>query len=299
MKLSLQTLETFFWVVRLGSFSRAAQRLHLSQPAISMRIRQLESELGVVLLERSTSALRVTVAGRKCFEHAERMLSLCAELHHQTTDASALAGTVRMGVTEAIAVTWLPRLISQLSRRYPKIVPELDIDVNTSLNNKFANGELDCLLMPGPIPFRDVVAEYIGELTFRWVACPALVGSKRELTPKELGKLCVVTLSRETNLYELIHDWFVVNHVQPRRYCFCNSVSTMIALAKSGMGVALLPERAIREDIAQQSLVLLRARKPLVRLRYFCVHPTHSANAAANVIPFLAKETSSFVFNKN
>ena len=134
---TFRELETFICVARLGSFTATAQRLHASQPAISMRIRELEFALGVALLDRSTTGIRLTNAGRTCMRYAERMLALRAELRYRAGDTKTLAGIARMGVSEFIAVTWLPALIARLAAEYPEISVELDVDENIMLQRRF------------------------------------------------------------------------------------------------------------------------------------------------------------------
>jgi DNA-binding transcriptional LysR family regulator len=294
MGISLRNLDTFVWVVRLGSFSATGQRLHLSQPAVSMRIRELEDSLGVDLLDRSSSGFRLTDSGRKCITYAERILSLSAELQQQASDASTLAGMVKVGASETIAVTWLPKLISDLSSQYPQILIELEVNVTAALWDRFAKGELDCLLLPSPIRSDDVVAEYLGELNFSWLASPAMSIADKELSPRELGELPIVMLSRGSNLHELIQDWSVSSHVRRRKHFLCNSLSAVIALAKGGVGVALLPEMLVREEIERRTLVSLRVRNPPLGMKYFSIYPTRRANAAVKVISALARQASTF-----
>ena len=107
-------LETFLWVVNLGSFRGAAQKLNTTQPAISQRIAQLEREMGVRLLQRDRRWLADAV-GPPVMVYAEKLIGLRAEMMAAVGDRSAMRGVLRLGVAETIVHTWLPQLIKRVN----------------------------------------------------------------------------------------------------------------------------------------------------------------------------------------
>jgi DNA-binding transcriptional LysR family regulator len=106
---NLKQLETFYWAAKLGSFTAAAQRVNSTQSTVSMRIHELEQEFGVDLFDRSQRTARVTARGRELIRYAEQMLSLSAEMRDRISAPDSIPGVMRLGVAEAISVTWLPR----------------------------------------------------------------------------------------------------------------------------------------------------------------------------------------------
>src|SRR4029077_9091298 len=106
-----KSIETFLWVVTLGSFRGAGQRLNTTQPAISQRIAQLEREMGVKLLNRDHRVASPTPSGRQMLVYAEKLIALRAEMMTEVFDSSAVRGVLRLGVAETIVHTWLPRLV--------------------------------------------------------------------------------------------------------------------------------------------------------------------------------------------
>lgn len=294
MTISLRNLETFICVARLGSFTATAQRLHASQPAISMRIRELEFALGVALLDRSTTGIRLTNAGRTCMRYAERMLALRAELLYRAGDTKTLAGIARMGVSESIAVTWLPALIARLAAEYPEISVELDVDENIMLQRRFEKRELDCILLATPTLPSEVATKFLGELSFSWMASSTFRLPSDKLDPKVLSDLTIVTLSQRSNLYQMIQEWFAGGHANPPKYCLCNSLSVVTALTRNGAGIALLPDIFVEEETKPRTLVRIPVPSMPIRMKYFCIYPARSENAAVRIIARLAKETSTF-----
>src|SRR6266851_9520 len=114
-----KSIETFLWVVTLGSFRAAGEKLNTTQPAISQRIAQLERELGVKLLNRDHRVASPTPSGRQLMVYAEKLIGLRSEMMAEVSDRSAMRGVLRLGVAETIVHTWLSRLIKSVNIAYP------------------------------------------------------------------------------------------------------------------------------------------------------------------------------------
>src|SRR5215210_8890997 len=107
---NVRGLETLLWVARLGGFGAAARHLHVTQPAITRRIRELEEELGTPLFHREKRQIVLTPSGRQCVQIAERIVADVAALHEAAGRSTGVTGTIRIGVSEVIALSWLDRL---------------------------------------------------------------------------------------------------------------------------------------------------------------------------------------------
>src|ERR1700710_2895199 len=106
-----KAIETFMWVVTLGSFRGAAHKLNPPQPAISQRIAQLEREGGVRLLQRDRRMVLPTPSGRQMMVYAEKLIGLRSEMLAAVGDRSTVRGVLRLGVAETIVHTWLAQLV--------------------------------------------------------------------------------------------------------------------------------------------------------------------------------------------
>src|SRR5260221_10117797 len=146
---NIQSLETLLWITRLGSFSAAARHLRLTQPAITRRINELELQLGAPLFRRERPHAALTPAGKRCVRIAERMVADFAELKAAAGVSSGLTGSIRVGVSELIALTWLDRLLIRVDRRYPGVNIELDVDLSARLVKKLGARNVDIALVPG------------------------------------------------------------------------------------------------------------------------------------------------------
>src|SRR5207237_10077416 len=116
-----KAIETFMWVVTLGSFRGAAQKLNTTQPAISQRIAQLEHEVGVRLLQRDRRMVLPTPSGRQMMVYAEKLIGLRSEMLAVVGDQSAMRGVLRLGVAETSVPTWLSQLIKSGNHAYPNL----------------------------------------------------------------------------------------------------------------------------------------------------------------------------------
>ena len=139
--MDFRSLEVFVWVATLGSFRGAAARLNTTQPAVSQRIAQLESELGVRLLERTRRNVVPTDRGRILLAGAERLLGLATALRAEVGDPDATRGSLRLGVAETVVHTWLPRFLEAVARRYPRL--EIEVEVDLEGESEEEEAELD------------------------------------------------------------------------------------------------------------------------------------------------------------
>jgi DNA-binding transcriptional LysR family regulator len=136
-------LTTFTWVANLRSFRAAAVKLNTTQPAVSLRIAQLEQQLGVRLLERNRRLVVPTEKGQKLLGFAERLLRLRAEMIESIGQRSSMHGIVRLGVAETIVHTWLPALIERVNGAYPNLELEIEVDVSPNLHGRLVARDLD------------------------------------------------------------------------------------------------------------------------------------------------------------
>src|SRR3984893_1453788 len=144
MNISLHQLRIFVAVARLGNFTRAAERLHLSQPSLSLHSRQLEQDLGVRLFDRSTRSVSLTKAGDDFLPTAERLLDDFQSAVASVADLAARRrGRVAVAVLPSVAAELLPRAIALLRVRHPDISVSLRDDVAEHIPARVRSGEVD------------------------------------------------------------------------------------------------------------------------------------------------------------
>ncbi|MBI2989453.1 MAG: LysR family transcriptional regulator [Deltaproteobacteria bacterium] len=148
----MERLEAFKAVVRHGGFERATESIHLSQPAISKRIKELEKQLGVELFGRVGRKGHLTDAGRIVEEYASRLMIVVGEMNQAIDELKGLQrGQLRCGATKTIAVHLLPKILVQFKRAFPNIELRLLVGRNADIEKMILANEVDIGLVPGTI----------------------------------------------------------------------------------------------------------------------------------------------------
>lgn len=252
-----KAIETFLWVVTLGSFRRAALKLNTTQPAISQRIAQLEHELGVKLLQRDRRATLPTPSGRQMMTYAEKLIGLRSEMLAVVRDRSATSGVLRLGVSETIVHTWLSRLIEAVNGTYPHLSLEIEVDITPNLTERLLAQEIDLAFLVGPLSATEVRNRVLCDYPNAFVASPSLGLGKGLKTVRELAQFPIITFPRKTQPYEIVRSLFNHPDLPAIRLHASASLATVIRMAIDGIGVAVIPTAIVEEELASGRLQLL------------------------------------------
>src|SRR6202000_2746141 len=212
-----KSIETFLWVVTLGSFRGAGQRLNTTQPAISQRIAQLEREMGVKLLHRDSRVISPTPSGRKLMLYAEKLISLRAQMMAEVGDRSAMRGVLRLGVAETIVHTWLPRLVKSVNTAYPNLSLEIEVDITPDLTARLLAQEIDLAFLVGPVSATGVRSRLLCDYPVGILASPSLDLGNQPLKAHDLARVPLITFPRRSQPYEIVRSLFTQPNLPPIR----------------------------------------------------------------------------------
>ena len=292
--MNIRQLETFYWVVHLGSFNAAAKRLGATQSTVSMRIQEIEKTLGVALFDRSQRAARPTAKGRELMGYAEEMLRLNSTIRERMAGPESVPGILRLGVAEMISITWLPRLVKRIHDSWPKIRLELDEALTQDLMDRLHQGSLDLVLAPGRMPGHKLSAVPLGQVEFVWMASPALGLPDRVLGPHDLQDWPIILLARESYHHTSIEEWFHTANAVCSQLYTCKSLGVAASLAAAGLGITLLPLHCYRPEIASGRLQIISTTPALPPVEFMATYSADSVIAAAQHVATLAAEISDF-----
>lgn len=259
---SFDQLRAFIEVVELGSFSAAARRLNVTQPAVSQQLRQLERRLGVRLIERVGRLARPTAAGAELLVHARRTKAdLEAAVAAMARYAKGAGGRVHLGTGATACIYLLPPALRQLRRRFP----DLEIVVSTGntgdmLRAVEANSiDLALVALPAPGRMFDVAPVLEDEYV---VVAPRGMSLPAKATPAALARLPLLLYEPGGNTRQLVDAWFARGRVAPKPVMELGSVEAIKELVAAGLGCAVLPRMAVRrrEDRARFGLKSLEPR---------------------------------------
>ncbi|HEA51326.1 hypothetical protein LCGC14_0936850 [marine sediment metagenome] len=251
--MNIKSLETFFWIAKLGSFRATAKKLYASQPTISARIAGLEDELGIELFDRSGRNAVLTTEGRQALVYAEKILQLHADLLETVASPDAIQGSIRLGVAETIAYTWLPELIERINETYPAINLELDVDISVNLAEKLLKREIDIAFLIGEVKHEGFFNAPFYSYSLIWVVSPKLTLPPEPVSLSRLSKIPIITYPRmsepHVNIRSLINKMNGSTQIHSS-----SSLSTIIRMALDGIGVSALPKEIITRELASGQL---------------------------------------------
>jgi DNA-binding transcriptional LysR family regulator len=252
-----KSIETFLWVVTLGSFRAAGDKLNTTQPAISQRIAQLEREVGVKLLNRNHRVASPTPSGRQLMIYAEKLIGLRSEMMAEVSDRSAMHGVLRLGVAETIVHTWLSRLIKNVNIAYPNLSLEIEVDISPNLSARLLAQEIELAFMLGPLSASSVHNRVLCDYPIGLLASPSLGLGNGRLRVHDLAKFPIITFPRKTQPYEIVRSLFNRPDLPPIRLHASASLATVIHMAIEGLGIAVIPTAIVENELADGRLQLL------------------------------------------
>ncbi|CAN7713529.1 LysR family transcriptional regulator [Variovorax paradoxus] len=273
-RFTLHQLEAFVWTARLGTVHAAARHLHLTQPAISHRIRDLEEELGIQLFERQSQRLLATELGRNVLVYAERVLASAQDMARLDLRRT-ITGLVRMGVDESCAIIGMPQILKDIKDSYPALRVDLTVGGGAQLLQKINSHELDMALHTGQSSQPDVTSQFIGLTQHQWVAAHDLMMPDGDFLPAHALNHRIVCNAPPSTLHESASRWLASDGYSFEEYSSCNSLSLMVALVASGHAIAMLPASITRRQVAEKSLQVLQAKPAVPNVPYYFSYLAH------------------------
>jgi DNA-binding transcriptional LysR family regulator len=283
-----KSLETFLWVVTLGSFRAAGDKLNTTQPAISQRIAQLEREVGVKLLNRDHRVASPTPSGRQLMVYAEKLIGLRAEMMAAVSDRSAMRGVMRLGVAETIVHTWLSRLIKSVNDAYPNLSLEIEVDITPNLSARLLAQEIELAFMLGPLSGSNVHNRELCDYPIGFLASPSLGLGNGPLTVHDLATFPIITFPRKTQPYEIVRSLFNRPDLPPIRLHASASLATVIHMAIEGLGIAVIPTAIVENELADGQLQLLSTDLKITPLTFSASWLASPDTAAVELVADLA-----------
>lgn len=255
-RLNLDQLGAFATVIELGSFSAAAERLQLTQPAVSLQVRQLEKRLGTLLVERVGRRARPTAAGAALLPHVARLDdAVAAALDAVGAHAAGVAGRVRLGTGATACIFLLPPILRDLRRRFP----ELELTVTTGNTAEIVkavdDNSIDLALVTLPATGRALVVTPVLEDEFVAIA-PRGTELPARVSAAALARQPVLLFEPGGNTRRLTDAWLARSGVALKPAMSLGSVEAIKELVAAGLGWAVLPQMAVRKEQARGSFAV-------------------------------------------
>lgn len=290
--MTFKQLEALYWSARLGSFALAAERLFMTQSALSKRVQELEIEIGEQLFDRSGPRARITDTGSLILSKAEQILGLRDEIKVTAQGARKLSGTCRFGVSELMAMQWLPQIVSEVRKRYPEVLIEPHVAVTQELLQDVERGQTDFAICPGISSDPIIDNAPLCRVSLDWVSAPGLLTPGEILTVEQLFAHPVISMSPQAGSTIALNNLAMENGLKFRRIVASNSPEAVAAVTIAGLGIALLAKPFVERFIQSGQLVRHKVEQRLVvpDLLYFLHWRTDNAQLLPRLIREIALE---------
>lgn len=267
---------TFVTIVEAGSITKAADTLNLAKSAVSQNLKRLEEQLGVKLAARTTRQLSLTPAGERYYKRCKEMLALSNRASTEMEDfGAAPAGPITITAPHAMMTPIIAPALLKVRKRFPRLIPKVIADDKRL--DLIGNG-IDIAISVGDLPDSNLKARRVGTLQDTLSLSPGLFNeltNNQEVLEENLQNLPYIAHFREgeTTSVELTSK----QTGKTLRLSFqptvkCNTIEALASFAREGLGVALLPDIAIAQDLKKGLLVRLLPEYNLKPLPIYAVH---------------------------
>jgi DNA-binding transcriptional LysR family regulator len=273
MHVTLRQLNVFEAVARKLSYTRAAETLHLSQPAVSMQVRQLEDEIGLELFEKLGKKIQLTEAGKELFHYSEA-------INHQLREAEevleSLKGASRGRLKVAVASTvnyFAPRLLAAFSKRFPGVNLHLDVTNRETLVRLLEENQADIVLMGQPPKNLDLEAEPFMDNPLVAIAPPEHpLAREKRISLKRLAEEVFVMREPGSGTRQAMERFFLDKGLNLRQGMEMTRAEAIKQAVRAGLGLGIVSIHTVELEMETRRLVLLDVVDFPIERQWFLVY---------------------------
>ena len=255
-------MTTFVALARHRHFGRAAEELHTTQPAISIRLAAMEEEFGCRLMHRTGRNFSLTPSGQRVLETFQSILSAYDGLKHKLTDEASLAPkVVRIGAIDSVSSTWMTPFVEALHEAAPTLKIELTVEGTKSLIDGMNKGEFDVIFALDPAIGDNFRSFTSCVLQMTWAGSPKIINPDRTYSVVALADLPIISFPKNSPPYQMIAPYFHDEQALASKLTSCNSLYAIINLIIDGFGVGAIPSVTIKRELKMGLLHPIRVTK--------------------------------------
>lgn len=257
-----QQLHVFVTVVEKGNFSRAAEELHMTQPAVSQYIQAFEREIGTRLLERSNKYVRMNKAGEIVYHHAKEILGLYTKMQRFVDDVTNhTSGPLSIGASYTYGEYVLPHIIAKMLDQYPLIAPTVSIGNTREIAELVLGHQMDVGIVEGDFKSSKLTIEPFAEDAMYIVMAPEhpLASMEKEVVIHELENATWIVRENGSGTREATEEMFQMLRIAPSKMMEFGSIQLIKESVEAGLGISLLSQWAIRKELQMGTLKITHA----------------------------------------
>lgn len=254
---TLDQLRILHAISNEGSFKKAAEKLYISQPAVSLQVQNLERQLNTPLFYRDKRKARLTETGQLLIKYCERILSLCEETCRALDDLQTLqSGGLIIGASQTTGTYLMPRLIGIFRHKYPQIAIELQVHSTRKISWGIANGNIDLAVVGGEIPEElqknlEIISYAEDELALILPLSHSF-SSKEFIQKEDLYRLNFIALNTQSTIRKVIENTLIQHGIDSNFFKIemeLNSIEAIKNAVHSGLGAAFVSVSAITKEL--------------------------------------------------
>ncbi len=263
-------LQVFYTVARLLSFTKAAETLHMTQPAVTFQVRQLEDHFNTRLFDRTHNRVGLTEAGRKTYEYAERIFELYAEMEDAVKELTGdVSGALTLGASTTIAEYMLPGLLRGFKQGYPEVNLRLKVSNSDGIVSMVENSMIDLGVVEAPVTNKNLLVE-VCQVDQLVVLIPPShqIAEKESITMEELLHYPFICREEGSGTREVIMEYITQMGLDRNELNVCmelGSPESIKGAVEAGMGISILSRTTLNKELALGSLVCIELDPPLER----------------------------------
>lgn len=263
-------LQVFHTVARVLNFTKAAEILHMTQPAVTFQIRQLEEHFNTRLFDRTHNRISLTSAGARVFEYADRIFELYDEMEGTVRDMTGdMTGVLVLGASTTLAEYVLPSLLGHFKRQYPDVVIRLKVSNTDAIVAMVEDNEIDLGVVEAPVANKKLAVEVFRIDQLVVVAPPGHpLSAKSTLRPGDLLAYPYIAREHGSGTREVTLDYFRDAGVDPARLNVImelGSPESIKGAVEAGMGVSIISRTTLAKELQLATLVAINLDPPLDR----------------------------------
>jgi DNA-binding transcriptional LysR family regulator len=263
-------LQVFQTVARLLSFTKAAEELHMTQPAVTFQVRQLEEQFNTRLFDRTHNRISLTDAGKRVHECAERIFELYAEMDNSVRELTGdISGVLILGASTTIAEYMLPALLGDFKAKYPDITIRLKVANTDGIVSQVENNAIDLGVVEAPVNNKNLVVEECRTDHMVLIVPPAHELAKEDVVPiQRVADYPFICREEGSGTREVMIESMHHAGVSPTDLNIAMELGSLEAIkgaVEAGMGVSILSNATIQKELKLGTLVAVQLDPPIDR----------------------------------
>lgn len=265
-RLNLNHLHTFAQVIQHGSFSGAAERQGLTQPAISLQIRQLEARLNLKLIERVGKRIKPTSAGNALLEHIGRIDAVVEDaLLDLSSHAQGIAGQIAIGTGATACIHLLPPILQTLRRQFPALDVRVSTGNTDGILRAVEENRLDLALVTLPAAGRSLSISPLLADEFVAIFSAEQPNVPNEVMPHALASMPLVVFEAGSSTRLLIDEWYLQAGLRVKPVMELGSIEAIKEMVAAGLGYSIVPAMSVAATHHRRGLRVESLKPPLSR----------------------------------